>query len=195
MKNPFTDIRTIIIAVLIIVVLLLRWCNPKTQPEPIVITKTEVKWDTITKVINNYVPKWKDRITIHTDTVWRENNQNIDTAEILKDYFASYYYSDVISNDSVTITINDTITENKIKVRNIKYDILYPTITITNETVINVREFYAGIGVGGTTTNFTYIGAEGLFKSKKRTAIGLGVGINRNFNLALMGKFYWKLGK
>lgn len=195
MKKFFTDIKTLIIVVLIVVILLLRWCSPNPSPEPEVITKTEIKWDTITKEITTYVPEWKDRFIPIRDTVWVESHQDIDTAAILEDYFSSYYYSDVISNDSVTITINDTISENKIKARNIKYDILYPTITITNETLINKRDFYVGIGVGGTPDHFNYIGAEGLFKSKKRTAIGLGVGINNEFKFTMIGKLYWKLGR
>lgn len=195
MKKFFTDIKTLIIVVLVIVILLLRWCSSSPTPEPEVITTTEIKWDTITREIAHYIPEWNDRFISVRDTIWIESHRDIDTASILEDYFASYYYSDVISNDSVTITINDTITENKIKSRNIKYDILYPTITITNETVINKRGFYAGVGIGGTPDNFNYIGAEGLFKSKNRTAIGLGIGINNEFKLAIMGKLYWKLGR
>ena len=195
MKKFFTDIKTLIIVVLVVVILLLRWCSSSPIPEPEVITTTEIKWDTITKEITHYIPEWNDRFISVRDTVWIESHRDIDTAAILEDYFSSYYYSDVISDDSVTITINDTISENKIKSRNIKYDILYPTITITNETFINKRDFYVGIGVGGTTDNFNYIGAEGLFKSKRRTAIGLGVGINNDFKFTMIGKLYWKLGR
>tara|TARA_R110001606_G_scaffold150312_4_gene290414 strand:- start:5618 stop:6073 length:456 start_codon:yes stop_codon:yes gene_type:complete len=150
----------------------------------------ETKWDTIREEVPIYIPKWNDRIEYRpSDTVY------IDTNKVLDDYFASYYYEDIISNDSITITIKDTISQNKIRNRSLKYDMLYPTITITRDSIVKGRGFYFGVGMGGSTTQLNYIGGEFLFKSKKRTAFGLGLGINRNFRLSLMGKLYWKLGK
>lgn len=198
MEGFFKNIKSLIIAVLVILVLLLSYCSSRRRPipDPEVITKIETKWDTIEREIPIYIPQWRTKVVWEpgkTDTLWRD--KKIDTVAILADYFASYTYSDTLKYDSLTLIINDTISKNKIKNRGIKYNLLYPTVTITKETLINRREFYLGAGIGGTTSNFNYIGAEALFRTKRRTALGVGVGLTNEFKLAFNGRLYWKLGK
>lgn len=179
---------------LVLVIIFLRNCQGgKKSPLPGTIVKERIvtKWDTIRKNTPTYIPK-VDTI-IHRDTI--KIPRNIDTTEILKDYFAYKYYIDTFQTDSITLLIYDTITENIIKSRNIALNILYPTITITRDSVVNNREFYMGIGIGTTLNNLNYVGAEALYRNKKRQAFGLGVGIDPTFQPVLMGKFYWKLGK
>ena len=180
---------------LIIVILFLRNCGGKVvkPPKSSTTIKTEIRWDTITKIVPTYIPKWGTRIINTTDTLILY--KNIDTTEILKDYFASYAYFDTLSMDSVTILINDTISQNKIKNRSITYKMLYPTVTITKETILNKREFYVGLGAGGNVSQLSYVGVEILFRSKKKTALRLGVGVNQTFTPTFMGGLYWKLGK
>ena len=193
MKKLFKNIQTLLIVVLVLVILFLRNCKGEViPPKGTVITKIETIWDTIITEVPIYVPQWKDRIEydFQTDTLYQ-----IDTVEVIGDYYASYYYEDTISNDSVTIRIKDTITQNKIKNRTLDYTILYPTVIITRDSIINDRGFYIGVGAGGTKSNLNYIGGEFLFKSRKRTAFGVGLGVNQNFQPTLMGKLYWKLGK
>lgn len=191
MQNIFKNLQTLLIVALIIIILFLRSCSGKStpNPNPTVITKIEYKWDTLYTETPVYIPKWKDRIKYKTDTVY------IDTNAVVEDYFASYYYEDIISNDSITITIKDTISRNKIKNRALKYSILYPTKIITRDSIVNERGFYAGLGVGGTSSFLNYIGGEFIFKSRKKTAFGIGVGVNQNFQPVFNGRLYWKLGK
>ena len=178
----------IIIIVLVVVLLLQRACN-KNDVVTETIIKTEIKWDTINKTTPVYIPKWKTRTEIDIDTF----TVPIDTIAILKDYYAIYAYSDTISTDSVTIVMNDSITQNKIKSRIIDYKIIYPTITITKETVINKSQLYYGLGIK-TGANIS-IGPELLYKTKNNQAFGFGLGINQNLQPSLSIRMYWKIGK
>lgn len=195
MKNFFKDTKTLLIIILVIIIIILRQCNGKPSPIETVITKVETRWDTITETIPEYIPKWYSRVERDTiiDTVY------IDTTKVLEDYFASYTYLDTLKNDSVTIIINDTISQNKIKNRNVRYDILYPTKTVTIEHYLNNREFYigprAGITYGGNNVGLSFVGIEGLFRSKKKMTTSIAVGINQNFGVNFELGLHWKIGK
>ena len=195
MSKFFKNIKNLLIVLLIVVILLLRQCGGRTiQGKDKIITKIETvtRIDTITVFVPDYIPTWRDRI-LPGDTVYKD----IDTSAILEDYFATYYYTDVIADDSVKITINDSIRENKIASRNLQYEILYPitTITITEEHYLNRREFYVGPRIGASLNALEYVGIEGLFRTKKRTAISLGIGVDQKFQPQLQFGLYWKLGK
>lgn len=195
MKKYFGDIRNVIILVLIIVILLLRQCSGGnvTPSEPTIITKTEIKYDTITKEIPKYIPKVVTRIVREVDTV--NVLQPIDTLSILEDYFATYVYEDVQNLDSLNLRITDSVSQNKIMARHIKYDLIYPTVTVTETKYINPREFYIGFGLNGTSNQFNYVGGQLLYRTRKKQAFGLGVGINENLEPILSTQFLWKLGK
>ena len=60
-------IKDILIIGLVILIILLRSCGGDV--EPVVITKTEIKYDTITNEITNYIPKLTTRIIRQVDTV------------------------------------------------------------------------------------------------------------------------------
>ena len=197
MKKYFGDIRNLIILVLIVVILLLRQCSGDggeiTPSEPTIITKVETKYDTITKEVTKYVPKIVTRIKTEIDTITL--TQDIDTLSILEDYFAKYVYEDFQQLDSLNLTIKDTISQNKILSRKIFYDLIYPTTTVTETKYINQREFYVGFGLNGTSKQFNYIGGSILYRTKKKQAFGLGIGLNDQFQTILSTQFLWKLGK
>ena len=152
-----------------------KWKNQSEGETPVVV-RVETKWDTVTKEVPVYTPKWKVRTEY-------------------KDYFASYSYFDTLYNDSITIRISDTITQNKIKNRSIEYDLLIPTTIITRDSVVRKRGFYVGVGASGTTSQLTNVGGELLYTSRKKIGIGVGVGLNQDFNVVFSGKMYFKLGK
>ena len=196
MHKFFGNIKNLLIVVLIVVILLLRQCGGKVIPgetKYITSVKTEIEYDTIRDSIPTYVP-YPEYIYPPADTFWRD--RDIDTAAILEDYFSTYFYSDVIEDDSIKIVINDSISQNKIASRDLKYEILYPikTITITEEHYLNRREFYVGPRIGASLNALEFVGVEGLFRSKKRTALGLGLGVDQQFQPQLHVGFYWKLG-
>ena len=125
MKKYFKNIQTVLIAVLIIIILLLRACNKPDPVEPVIITKVETVFDTITKEIPVYVPKYVQKIEYIHDTII--DSTPVDTVSILKDYFATYVYKDNQELDSLNLTIIDSVSQNKIFARTIQYDLIYPT--------------------------------------------------------------------
>lgn len=201
MKKLFGNLQTLTIVFLILIIILLRMCqgkpNPNKTPDPEIITITKIEYDTIREKVTEYVPKWRDR-KLPPDTVYKD--KDVDTAAILKDYFAEYTYNDTIDHDTVKIFINDVLTENKIASRSIEYEILYPTKTITTieKHYINNREFYIGPHLGGTVTGqsgLNFVGVEGVFKSKKNKTLSLSAGVNKDFGVQVGVGLHWKLGR
>lgn len=195
LKSFFSNLQTILIVGLVIIILLMKQCDgEKPVIKTIVETKETVKWDTIKIPEITYVPKWKTKIVRVTDTIPKD----IDTMEILKDYYAKYFYTDTLDIDSIgNIVINDTITQNKIFARKPKVNIQIPTITkeIVITKVINEREFYYGVGLQGSTDQLNYLGGEFLYRTKKKNAYGVSLGINQDFSPIIGGKVYWKIGE
>jgi hypothetical protein len=180
----------IVIALLAVALLLQRQCSSSHDIEKVV-TKVEIKYDTIEHETPVYYPKWKTRTEVDIDTF----TVPIDTMAVLRDYYAKYYYSDTTGTDSVQIVINDTISTNKIASRKVNFRVIYPTVTITRELYKKETQFYYGFGIGGYTKGLTYIGPEVMLKTKANNAYGLGVGINNNFEPSVNFKMYWKIGK
>ena len=201
MKKIFKNIQTVIIVVLLIIIFFLRECqgnqinSPLTEGETIV--KIETKYDTIVNTIETYVPqyrtevKWRTR-TIH-DTIEVHDTIPIDTLSILEDYFKAYAYTDTLKKDSVTVVINDTISQNKILARGLKYTLVYPTTIISKESAVNKRELYIGLGLGGDKQQISYIGSELMLRNKKKQIYGIGLGINSSFEPILTFKMGWKV--
>jgi|TARA_R110000765_G_scaffold425598_1_gene538862 hypothetical protein len=205
-KEIFGNLKSIIIAVLIIIIILQQQCSSPFQPfnlnpfnkrieqpvEGMVITKIETKWDTVKIDSLVYIPKWKTKIeTIH-DTI----PANIDTLDILKDYYTKYFYTDTLDLDSLgNIIIKDTISRNSIVFRQITPNLLLPTTTITRDSLISKHEFYVGIGLAGNRTQFNYIGGELLFRSKRKKVYGIGLGLNQTLEPVISARMMWKLGK
>lgn len=191
MKDFFKNIQTLLIVALVIIILFMRDCRGGNDPiEPKVITKVEVKWDTLKIDSLVYVPKWKTKI-IH-DTI----PSDVDTLSILKDYYTKYFYTDTLNLDSLgSIIINDTISKNSILSRKIQPNVLIPTTTIINTVYINENEFYLGVGLQGKTNQLNYLGGEMLWRSKKRNVYGFGLGVNQDFQPVLSTRMYWRIGK
>ena len=200
MKSLFKNFQSLIIIGLIIVIFLLRECRGEKSPlptEPVKVVKVETKYDTIVKEVTSYVPeyrtevKWKTK-TIH-DTIEVHDTIPIDTASILEDYFKAYAYNDTLKEDSITLIVNDIISQNQIISRNIKYSLVYPTTIIQTEREVNKRELYLGFGIGGDRQQLSFVGSELLLRNKKERIYGVGLGINQNFEPILTFKMSWKV--
>lgn len=163
-----------------------------TPTSPTTITEISIKYDTIRDTIPEYIPKWKTRVKIETDTF----TQPIDTLSILADYYVKYYYKDTIKIDTIGyIVVADTVTRNSIFSRNVMSNFAIPTTTITHTKYINNREFYVGLKVQGRTDQLNYVGGELLFKAKKQQAYTIGVGLNNEFQPVISGGMFFKIGK
>lgn len=180
MKNNFLFI---IILVLIILLLLQRGCNKPSTP--IEVIKTEIIYDTITKEVPIYVPKWHTKIESKTDTF-----MVIDTVTLIGDYYATYVYQDSLINDSLKFYINDSITQNKIKSRTLNYSLIYPTTIITQ--VEQTRHLYGGLStiLGGEQIA---TGPHLLYTTKNNRAYGLGIKFNQELKPIVGVDLYWKI--
>lgn len=206
MKLFFNNIQNIIIVVLIVIIILMQQCSnssfdfslfpkkDKPQVEGTVITKIETKWDTVTLDSLVYVPKWNTKIEYQTehDTILID----IDTISILRDYYSKYFYSDTIDLDSFgSIVINDTITKNSITTRKVKPSLYIPTTTITRDSLITKRELYYGLGLATNKQQFSYVGGELLYRSRRKHIYGVGIGVNNELQPVFSGRIMWKIGK
>lgn len=196
LKKVFGSIQTLLIVVLIIIILLMRNCsgNSNKNQKPKEIVKTTIEYIPFEKEVPKYIPKWQDKIIIDIDTFLV--NQKIDTNAILSDYYAKYYFVDTLSLDTLGyVLVSDTVSQNKISSRKVKYNVNIPKITIEKTIYVNEREFYYGLGLAGNPKQLNYVGAEMLYKNKKNQAYGLGIGVNQKFQPVISGHIYWKIGK
>lgn len=195
MKSQYFDKKTLfsylIIAILVIVLLLQRCGSGGTISPTKSDTVTTVKYIPITKIITQYTPKYITKIK--RDTTYF-NTIQIDTAYVIGDYYSTYFYNDTIKQDtSLTLYIKDSVTENKIKTRDITYT--YKQKITTNTVIKNKAEFYVGLGLTGSKTGINYFGTNLLLRTKKKQVYGVGVGIDGDFNPQLNLQTYWKIGK
>ena len=129
----------------------------------------------------------------------------IDTAALLKDYYSKVLYKDtLILPDSLgTVSVIDTITQNKILGRTFNANVKQRTIketTIVKE-LPKTKIFY-GLEGGFNKADFvSSVGAGVLINTKKDKIykLGLGVdnrttdGINGSFSPYIRGGVYWKI--
>ena len=195
MKKFVGNIQTLVILVLVILVLL-KTCGGLGSSDPIekVITKVEVRYDTLEVEKRVFVPKVKTVIRTNTitDTVFKK--YKIDTLAILKDYYSKYVYQDTLKLDSLGyVVIMDTITQNKIFSRRFDSQILIPTTTITNDIYLNQSKFFGGVSIDGNKSQINFFSGDLLYKSKKDNVYGLGIGVNQNLEPIITGRLYWRL--
>jgi hypothetical protein len=119
--------------------------NRHPCPEPTIVTNTVILHDTVTHTItqDHYIQN-TDTI-IYTDTII----QPVDTAAILRDFFALHVYSRNWTDSLLTVDLRDTVTQNKFLQNEFKYRILRPQ-TIINTTVDQSIHYNKYIYIGAT---------------------------------------------
>ena len=195
MKKFVSNIQTLVIFVLIILVLMKTCGGPSDVSEvEKIVTKIETRYDTLEVEKKVYVPKYTTRVVTNTVTDTVVLKSKIDTLEILKDYYSKYVYKDTLKLDSLGyITIIDTITQNKIFSRNFDSQVLIPTTTITNDIYLNKAKFFGGVSIGGNKTQINFLSGDLLYKSKSDNVYGLGLGVNENLQPIITGRLYWRI--
>jgi transcriptional antiterminator Rof (Rho-off) len=198
------DFKTLMILCLIIIILLLRMCDGESN---------EVKkGDTIKVNGKKYevVDHRRDTTYITRDSIVYKKGKdikvevkvpvyvpaNVDTQEILKDYFSRRFYIDTLDlGQKSFVIVKDTITENKILSRVFESSI---TERIINDTLFLVeppkRQMFIGFQMGFDKKDIiNYGGLSLLYKDKKDKIFGLGLGINSNSQPTIMGSMNWKI--
>ena len=198
------DFKTLMILCLIIIILLLRMCDGESN---------EVKkGDTIKVNGKKYevVDHKRDTTYITRDSIIYKKGKdikvevkvpvyvpaNVDTQEILKDYFSRRFYIDTLDlGQKSFVIVKDTITENKILSRVFESSI---TERIINDTLFLVeppkRQMFVGFQMGFDKKDIiNYGGLSLIYKDKKDKLFGLGLGINSNGQPTIMGNMNWKI--
>lgn len=190
----------ILIAILVLIILLQRSCDPVMEPqEPTVITKYDTIWkkthDTIIKEVKVISIKW-----LKPDGPLYTPGENIDTCQarfnhLLKQHTAFRVYKDTIKIDSIgSVVVIDTIWLNKLKERayitNFKIPIVTKTVTITKQTEPK-RQMYIGANIFGDKTQLQLFSPGILYKTKKDHIYQANIGINfdGSFNYGV-GMYY-----
>ena len=194
MKKFVGNIQTLVILVLVILVLLKTCGSGDEITTEKVVTKVEVRYDTLEVEKKVFVPKIKTvvRTNTITDTVVLKSRN--DTLAILKDYYNKYVYQDTLKLDSLGyVVIMDTISQNKIFSRRFDSQILIPTTTITNDIYLNQSKFFGGVSIGGNKSQINFLSGDLLYKSKKDNVYGVGLGVNQNLEPIVIGRVYWRI--
>lgn len=197
MNLNWERVQSLIILILLIIIFFMQKCGGgNVEPiEPKIITKTETVWDTLEVEKKVYVPKWRTKVETKYDTTFITVNTKVDTLNILKDYYTKYVYNDTLFLDTLGyITLIDTITENKVLNRSSIPSLVLPTEIINNTIYINEREFYTGFGVRTNGNNISWMGLEGLYRTKKGNIFILGVGTDNQNKLSMGGGVHWRIG-
>ena len=211
MKN-LLNFKNIAIAVLIIFVLL-EWFNPGgVMPGKKVfiagkayeVIKHDI--DTIDIVKTKVVTK-KGEDIYHETIVEKQVviPAVIDTMALLKDYYSKVLYKDtlVLPDSLGTVSILDTITQNKILGRTFNASVKQRTIkeTMIVKELPKTKVFY-GLEGGFNKADFvSSVGAGILINTKKDKIYNLGLGVNNRttdgtnggFSPYVKGGVYWKI--
>jgi len=149
------------------------WIRPRLDPCPQPEADTVVVIDTVTREIPSYVPYYVTRTdsVIYRDTIFQD--QQVDTAEILRRYYALHYYTREFTDSLLWVQMNDAVTENRIIDTKFNYRINRPQQIIHNVTQVSgsTSAIYAGLSfpVYGQPDKFhvnleaTYAGPSFLF--------------------------------
>jgi hypothetical protein len=146
---------------LVIIIFLNKCADPSTHT---IEKKTTVIYDSTKKQLTAKTPP--AAVSIFTVPV----PSIIDTAEILKRFFASYTYSQQIQDSSLRFQIFDSITQNKVVGRRTNYNWLKPVKTIESTTITienNPKGFYAGPFIQGTQKQILGYGFEAAYVTKR----------------------------
>lgn len=165
-----------LIVLLIAVIIAFRCghsCNRRKPSKPEIKVKTDTVWqkskqDTFyTPQLVKLIPAKPPPPQVLFDTLYLESFQHIDTASILKDYFAKAIYSDTEKIKYGSIIINDTVTQNRIASRGLITNFNIPALTKTVTLTQPKRtQIYFGIDGMSDFKQNVYLGFSGALRSK-----------------------------
>ena len=197
------DLKSLLIFALIIIILVMRMCsNPSVKPQDI--TKIDGKKyeivkrtvDTIKTQVKTIEYRPGEKIYVK-DPIYVNVPADVDTAKILKDYYAKRIYLDTLKlkDDLGYVVVNDTISKNSIIGRTWNANV---NKTLVKEQVI-VKEparnqLYLGVSAGFDNKNIVnYAGPSLIFKTKNDKIYSLGIGYSGDKTVAVQGGIYWKI--
>lgn len=162
--------------------------------KPYEVIKHEI--DTIDIVKTKVVTK-KGKDIYHDTTIFVQVPMNVDTLEIIKSYFAKNVFKDTLHlPDSLGfVTVQDTISQNKIQARSYTASVKQRTIketTIVKE--LPKTKIFWGVGMGFDRVDFVHhINANLLINTKGDRLYNIGAGIDINKVPFINASLYWKI--
>lgn len=162
--------------------------------KPYEVIKHEI--DTVDIVKTKIVTK-KGEDIYHDTTIYISIPINVDTLQIIKDYFSKNVYKDTLQlPDSLGfVAIQDTISKNKVEARKYTANVKQRTI---KETLI-VKELpknhiYYGLNMSLNKPDFVNsIGGSLMLQTKTNKIYTLGIGVSSNLTPIVSTSLYWKL--
>lgn len=201
------NFQFLIICILAFVIILERSCGDSTpSPKPIIITKVDTAWRTPPAPIVNVYPSIVNHIPAATaqkgkDTMWLASpNDSILRIQFkaLRDSLLSQnIYSQTYKQDSSSISLVDTVSQNHITGRSYKFNLKYPVITSTTtikEPYIPKAQVYIGGGLSGSQLQPVQDFHGGLiYKTPKDQLYGVKAGISPQGGISFGADMYWKI--
>lgn len=203
--NYIKDLKTLLIAVLIGLVVFSQFKGCKPDPGPDIEIKIDTVYRDVKVEVPKYVPKWRTQIQ-EVQVQVEGPKQPVDTTAILKDYFAKYQtidtlnlpYPDSIKKSFGYGVVTDVISKNQIIERSISWNYQIPTITKTITIYPKpVNQVYVGVSSAFNKENFVDNVAGGLiWKTKRDRIYQASIGLaNHGGAVApfIGGGIYWKI--
>jgi hypothetical protein len=156
--------------------------------------------DTVYEEIQIEVPTYVPEYITQIETVEVQIPANVDSLEIIKDYFSKYEVKDTLFLEGLGKGyITDIISQNKIESRNIKWDYKIPTVLDTKIVKeLPKNQLYLGLNTNFDRANVVNsVGAGVILKTKRDRIYQLNTGIANSITGETQpfigGGIYWKI--
>jgi hypothetical protein len=156
--------------------------------------------DTVYEEIQIEVPTYVPEYITQIETVEVQIPANVDSLEIIKDYFSKYEVKDTLFLEGLGKGyITDIISQNKIESRNIKWDYKIPTVLDTKIVKeLPKNQLYLGLNTNFDRANVVNsVGAGVILKTKRDRIFQLNTGIANSITGETQpfigGGIYWKI--
>ena len=197
------DLKTILIIGLIIALLLTRMCSGGDQITPPTVKVDGKKYELVKHTIDTVTivktdVKYRPGKVIYKDPpIHTTPPTKIDTSAVIKEYYSKIVYKDTLNlnEDGGTVTVTDTVSQNKIIGRlwkaSIKQKVIHDVAIVKD---LPKTQIYIGGLAGFDKVNVVnFVGPSILLKTKQDRIYSLGVGYSNSRTVSIQGGIYWKI--
>ena len=210
--KKFLNLKNIAIAVLVVIVLL-EYFNPGGKMPGRTVRIDGKKYEVIKHDIDTFEVVKTKIVTKKGSDIYHETIIEkevvipaiVDTQALLKDYYSKVLYKDtlVLPDSLGTVSLSDTISQNKIFGRTFNASVKQRTIkeTLIVKELPKTQVYYGLTGGFNKADVVSNVGAGLLIKTKKDKIYNLGVGVsnrvtdgtNGTLSPYIGGGVYWKI--
>lgn len=197
------DLKTLLIIGLIIIVILMRACDSGVKAPGETMKIDGKKYEVLKRTVDTVkvkVPTIEYRAgkNIYSETpIYVEVPAKVDTASILKDYYAKRVYIDTLKlkDDLGYVIVNDTVHQNSLLGR--MWNAQVNKTTIKEQIIVKElprNQVYIGLVGGFDKKNIVnFAGPSLILKTKSDKIYSLGVGYSGDKTVSVQGGIYWKI--